>query len=33
MLQSVRYYISYKPSYRETEEVLGERGIMLTTQH
>ncbi len=25
--QSVRYYISYKLSYRESEEVLGERGI------
>ncbi|WP_081470381.1 IS6 family transposase [Photobacterium profundum] len=27
ILQSVRYYLSYKLSYREIEEVLAERGI------
>jgi putative transposase len=27
ILQSVRYYLSYKLSYREIEEILAERGI------
>lgn len=27
ILQSIRYYLSYKLSYREIEEVLAERGI------
>ncbi|MEZ9335344.1 IS6 family transposase, partial [Vibrio sp. 10N.222.49.F1] len=27
ILQSVRYYISYKLSYREIEELLAKRGL------
>ncbi|CAK2757132.1 hypothetical protein VCRA2126O85_230044 [Vibrio crassostreae] len=27
ILQSVRYYVSYKLSYREIEELLAERGL------
>ena len=27
ILQAVRYYVSYKQSYREIEEILAERGI------
>jgi transposase-like protein len=27
ILQAVRYYVSYKLSYREIEEILAERGI------
>jgi putative transposase len=27
ILQSVRYYLSYRLSYREIEEILAERGI------
>ena len=27
ILMSVRYYVSYKLSYREIEEILAERGI------
>jgi transposase-like protein len=33
ILQSVRYYLSYKLSYREIEEVLAERGINVELWH
>ena len=29
ILQAVRYYVSYKLSYREIEEILAERGILV----
>jgi hypothetical protein len=33
ILQVVRYYVSYKLSYREIEEIMAERGVsMLITQ-
>lgn len=33
ILQVVRYYVSYKLSYREIEEIFAERVSMLTIQH